>query len=64
MKQSDTGVKEVDININCLLYADDAVLVVSTERELQASVTTLKEECENNGLGVNESKKGWNARSV
>ena len=35
VKQSDMGVKVGDLNVNCLLYADDAVLIAS-ECELQA----------------------------
>ena len=42
VKQSNMGVKVGDLNVNCLLYADDAVLIVSSECELQALVTTLK----------------------
>ena len=42
--------------MNCLLYADDAVLIGSSECELQALVTTLKEGCENNGLNLNKTK--------
>ena len=67
-------VKVGDLNVNCLLYADDAVLIASSECELQALVTTLKEGCEYNGLSLNanktkvlifkEMKKGRNARSV
>ena len=32
------------------------VLIASSECELQALVTTLKEECENNGLSLNTNK--------
>ena len=42
------------MRVNCLLYADDAVLLASSECELQL-VTTLKEGCENNGLSLNSS---------
>ena len=56
IKQSDMGVKVDGLNVNCLLYADDAVLIASTECELQALVTTLKEGCENNGLSLNANK--------
>ncbi|CAK1596678.1 unnamed protein product [Parnassius mnemosyne] len=35
-----------DIKVNCLLYADDAVLIAPSEAELQALVTCMKEECE------------------
>ena len=34
VKQSDMGVKVSDLNVNCLLYADDAVIIVSSEGEL------------------------------
>ena len=74
VKQSDMGVKVGDLNVNCLLYADDAVLIASSECELQALVTTLKEGCEYNGLSLNVNKtkvliferdeKGLNVRSV
>ena len=43
VKQSDMGVIVGDLNVNCLLYAD-AVLIASSESELQALVITLKEE--------------------
>ena len=43
--------------MNCLLYADDAVLIASSEYELQALVdTTLREGCEYNCLSVNANK--------
>ena len=45
-----------DLSVNCLLYADDAVLIASSECELHALVTTLKEQCENNSLSLNVSK--------
>ena len=50
------GVKVGDLNVNCLLYADDAVFIASSECELQALVTTLKEGCEYNGLSLNTNK--------
>ena len=50
------GEKVGDSSVNRPLYADDAVFIVSSERELQASVTTLKEECEDNGLSLNANK--------
>ena len=56
VKQSDMGVKVGDLNVNCLLYADDTVLIASSECKLQALVTTLKEGCENNGLILSASK--------
>ena len=56
IKQSDMGVKVGDLSVNCLLYADDAVLIASSEYEWQALVTTLKKGCESNGLSLNASK--------
>ena len=56
VKQSDMGVKVGDLNMNCMQYADAAVLIASSECELQALVTTLKEECANNGLSLNVNK--------
>ena len=56
VKQSDMGVKVGDLNVNYLLYADDALLIASSECELQALVTTLKEGCENNRLRLNTNK--------
>ena len=50
------GVKLGNLNVNCLLYADDAVLIASSECELQALLTTLKEGCENNSLSLNKNK--------
>ena len=38
VKQSDMGVKVGDLSVNCLLYADNAVLIVSSKCELQALV--------------------------
>ena len=74
VKQSDMVGNVGDLNVNCLLYADVAVLIASSECELQALVTTLKEGCEYNCLSLNanktkvlifkEMKKGRNARSV
>ena len=49
------GVKVGDLNVNCLLYADDAVLIASSECELQVLVSTLKEVYENN-LSLNTKK--------
>ena len=45
-------VKVGDLNVKCLHYPDDAVLIASSECELQAMVTTLNEGCENNGLSL------------
>ena len=56
VKQSDIGVKIGDLNVNCLLYADDAVLIASSACELQALVTTIKKGCESNDLSLNTSK--------
>ena len=56
VKQGDTRVKVDDLNVNCLLYADDAVLIAWSECELQALVTTLEEECNYNGLSLDASK--------
>ena len=39
-----------------MLYADDAVLIASSEYELRALVTTLKEGCEYHGLSLNPNK--------
>ena len=39
-----------------MLHEGDAVLIASSECELQALVSTLKEECENNGPRLNASK--------
>ena len=43
VKQSDMGVKVDDLSVNCLLYADDAVLIASSECELHVLITTLRE---------------------
>ena len=56
MKQIDVEVIVCYLNVDCLLYAVDAALIASSECELQAWVTTLKEGCENNGLSLNPSK--------
>ena len=46
-----------DLSVNCLLYADVAMLIASSECELHPLVTTLKEGYENNGLSPSVSKK-------
>ena len=56
LKESECGVKLGDLNINCLLYADDAVLLASSESELQTLVTSMKDECEVKGLRLNVEK--------
>ncbi|CAK1596166.1 unnamed protein product [Parnassius mnemosyne] len=56
MKDSCLGLKLGDIKVNCLLYADDAVLIAPSEAELQALVTCMKEECEMKGLRLNANK--------
>ncbi|CAK1596329.1 unnamed protein product [Parnassius mnemosyne] len=56
LKDSCLGVKLGDIKVNCLLYADDAVLIAPSEAELQALVTCMKEECEIKGLRLNANK--------
>ena len=43
------------MNVNCLLYGDDAVLIASSECKLETLVN-LKEGCENNGLNLNANK--------
>ena len=68
------GVKVGDLNVNCLLYVDDAVFIASSECKLQALVTILKKGCANNYLSLNtnkikilvfkEMKTGRNAISV
>ena len=50
------GLKVGDLNVDCLLYADDAVLNASSVCELQALVTILKEGCENNGVRLTANK--------
>ena len=47
MKQNDRRVKVGALRVKCLLYADDAVLIASSECELQALVITLKIGCKN-----------------
>ena len=36
VKQGDLGVEVGDLNVNCLLYTDNAVLIVSSDCEFQA----------------------------
>ena len=55
VKQTDMKMKVGDLNVNCLLYADDAVPIASSECDLKALVTTLKGGCENNNLSLNEN---------
>ena len=49
-------VKVGDLSVNCLLYADNTLLILSSQCELQAFVTTLKGGYENNGLSLNANK--------
>ena len=57
VKQSDMGVKVGDLSEHSLLYADDAVLIASSDAcDLRVLVTTLKEGCEYNGLSLNANK--------
>ena len=51
------GVKVGALSVNCLLYADNAVLIASSECKLQELGSTLKEGCENNGLSLNARKQ-------
>ncbi|CAK1591639.1 unnamed protein product [Parnassius mnemosyne] len=59
MKDS-LGVKLGDIKVNCLLYADDAVLIAPSAAELQALVTCMKEECEIKALKESEIEQQLN----
>ncbi|CAK1581002.1 unnamed protein product [Parnassius mnemosyne] len=56
LKDSCLGVKLGDIKVNCLVYADDAMLIAPSEAELQTLVTCIKEECEIKGLRLNANK--------
>ena len=51
------GVNVGDLDVNCLLYADDVVLIASSECELQAEIITLKKGCENTCLSLNTNNK-------
>ena len=55
VKQSGMRVKVGNMDVNYLLYADDAEFIATSECELQTLVTTLKEDCESNGLSLNEN---------
>ena len=45
-----------NLNINCLLYADDLVLISKSEKGLQQAVTSLEKYCETWGLTINPDK--------
>ena len=44
------------LNISCLLYADDLVLISQSEKGLQQAVTSLEKYCETWGLAINPDK--------
>ena len=46
-----------DIKLNCLLYADDLVLLSISKEGLQKSLDSLNSYCKKWGLGVNLEKK-------
>ena len=48
--------KVENLNVTCLLSANDAVLIAPSESELQTLIPTLIEGCENNVLSLNTRK--------
>ena len=53
---SDDQVSLNNINLSCLLYADDLVLMSTTSNGLQKCIDKLAAYCDNNGLIVNIKK--------
>ena len=52
----DAGIDIGGEKVSILLYADDLVLVASSEGELQALLQELNVWCQNNGIKINEQK--------
>ena len=52
----DIGIEIGDEKISILLYADDLVLVSSSEEDLQILLHKLNTWCQNNGIKINEHK--------
>ena len=50
LEESQDGIKISGININHLLYADNATLMAESEEELKSLLIRLKEESEKAGL--------------
>ena len=56
LDESQTGVKTPGRNINSLIYADDTILMVESEEELQSLLMRVKEESEKAVLKLNIEK--------
>ena len=56
LKSNDCGLRMSELTIKCLLYADDQVLLASSEEELQEMVNILCGTLERKGMKVNVSK--------
>ena len=56
LKESDYGIRMNGLTVKCLLYADDQVLLASSEEELQEMVNMLHGSLKRKGMTVNVSK--------
>lgn len=50
------GIGMNDLEVNCLLYAEDSFLLGSTPSELQTLITVLNNNYKNMGLQLNAKK--------
>ena len=56
LDESQAGIKIARININNLIFADDATLMAESEEELKSLLKSVKEESEKAGLKLNIGK--------
>ena len=56
LDESQAGIKIARININNLIFADDATLMAESEEELKSLLKSVKEESEKAGLKLNIQK--------
>lgn len=56
LEHSGNGVMVNGVNINCLFYADDLVLIGESEEDLQGLLNVLSQWCNTNGLNINTDK--------
>ena len=56
LEEAQAGIKIAGINNNNLRYADDTILTVESEEELNSLLMKVKEESENVGLKLNIQK--------
>lgn len=56
MKERVGGIDMNGLNIKCLLYADDQVILASSAEELQLTITRMNRDFESKGMRINASK--------